>query len=213
MRQWQFYVCCINGPISHQGICDSHIHSTALTNAFRAVFFVHTRTTAVTPIKLTMQVIGVVMAVSVSNKSSQLALWKNLGENRLRITNESDSFCRHFLPPVMHPAIVSGMGMARKYSLGTDSSWINVEIEQFLLMQFKRWILNWTNGSPSPAPPIIACPLPSCTMACLKSPIGNFGPENKGNTISCLVRNHVKLLHVYKLRRGFFKGTVLCGGY
>ena len=27
------------------------------------------------------------------------------------------------------------------------------------------------------------------------------------------VRNHVKLLHVYKSRRGFFKGTVLCGGY
>ena len=28
-----------------------------------------------------------------------------------------------------------------------------------------------------------------------------------------VVRNHVKLLHVYKSRRGFSKGTVLCGGY
>ena len=28
-----------------------------------------------------------------------------------------------------------------------------------------------------------------------------------------LVRNHVKLLHVYKSRRGFSKGTVLCSGY
>ena len=27
------------------------------------------------------------------------------------------------------------------------------------------------------------------------------------------VRNHVKLLHLYKSRRGFSKGTVLCGGY
>ena len=27
-----------------------------------------------------------------------------------------------------------------------------------------------------------------------------------------LVGNHVKLLHVYKSRRGFSKGTVLCGG-
>ena len=27
------------------------------------------------------------------------------------------------------------------------------------------------------------------------------------------VRNHVKLLHVYKSRRGFSKGTLLCGGY
>ena len=28
-----------------------------------------------------------------------------------------------------------------------------------------------------------------------------------------VVRNHIKLLHVYKSRRGFSKGTVLCGGY
>ena len=27
------------------------------------------------------------------------------------------------------------------------------------------------------------------------------------------VRNHIKLLHVSKSRRGFSKGTVLCGGY
>ena len=31
--------------------------------------------------------------------------------------------------------------------------------------------------------------------------------------IELLVRNHAKLLHVYKSRRGFSKGTVLCGGY
>ena len=33
------------------------------------------------------------------------------------------------------------------------------------------------------------------------------------NTNCFFVRNHVKLLHVYKSRRGFSKGTVLCGGY
>ena len=27
------------------------------------------------------------------------------------------------------------------------------------------------------------------------------------------VRNHVKLIHVVTSRRGFSKGTVLCGGY
>ena len=30
---------------------------------------------------------------------------------------------------------------------------------------------------------------------------------------SCSVRNHVKLIHVVNSRRGFSKGTVLCGGY
>ena len=28
-----------------------------------------------------------------------------------------------------------------------------------------------------------------------------------------VVRNHVKLIHVVTSRRGFSKGTVLCGGY
>ena len=32
------------------------------------------------------------------------------------------------------------------------------------------------------------------------------------NYFGSFVRNHVKLLHVYKSRRGFSKGTVLCGG-
>ena len=33
------------------------------------------------------------------------------------------------------------------------------------------------------------------------------------NIFNASVRNHVKLLHVYKSCRGFSKGTVLCGGY
>ena len=36
---------------------------------------------------------------------------------------------------------------------------------------------------------------------------GWLGSENG------IVRNHIKLLHVYKSRRGFSKGTVLCSGY
>ena len=36
--------------------------------------------------------------------------------------------------------------------------------------------------------------------------------ENQGY-LPIIVPNHVKLLHVYKSRRGFSKGTVLCGGY
>ena len=60
--------------ISHQGICDSHICSTFLATAFRAIFFVHAWSAAVSSVKFTMQVVGVVVTVSVSNKSSQLAL-------------------------------------------------------------------------------------------------------------------------------------------
>ena len=56
------------------------------------MLFVYTSSTAVTAIKVTMQVIGVVMAVPVSNKSSQLTIWKNLGENRFRIKNKSGTF-------------------------------------------------------------------------------------------------------------------------
>ena len=146
--------------ICNQWICDSQIGSTALANTFRAILFVHTRSTTVSSIKVAMQVIGVVVTVPIPNKSSQLALWKNSGEKRFTIT-----IFLQFLPPLMHPVIVSGMGMARNKNLGTDSSWLNVEIEQFLFMHLKRWILART--IPSPPPPIIACPLPNCTMACI----------------------------------------------
>ena len=162
--------------VSDQWICDSNISSTALTSTIWAMFLVYTRSAAVATIKSTMKVICVVLAVPIAYKISQLALWKNLGENRFRITNESGAFFWHFLPPLMHPAIVSGMGMARKWYLGTDNSWLNVEIAQYRFIQFKRWILAW--GNPFPQPPIMASPLPSCTMACVWSPIGNFGPVN-----------------------------------
>ena len=33
------------------------------------------------------------------------------------------------------------------------------------------------------------------------------------NTLFTAVSNHVKLIHVVNSRRGFSKGTVLCGGY
>ena len=46
---------------------------------------VYTRSAAVTTIKSTIIVISVVMAVPIAYKKSQLALWKNLGENRFRM--------------------------------------------------------------------------------------------------------------------------------
>ena len=42
--------------------------------------------------------------------------------------------------------------------------------------------------------------------------VGNRHTETNIIT-SCLVRNHVKLMRVINSRRGFSKGTVLCGGY
>ena len=92
-------------------------------------------------------------------------------------SQKSDTSWGPFLPSLTHLVIVSGVGMARNQYLGTDSSWLIVEIEQFLFIQLKRWIFEWLLSFPNP--PIMASPLPSCTMACLKSPIGNFGPVNK----------------------------------
>ena len=40
-----------------------------------------------------------------------------------------------FLPPVMHPEILSGMGIATKYSNDIESSLSSNEMMQFLLEQ------------------------------------------------------------------------------
>ena len=42
---------------------------------------------------------------------------------------------KYFLPPVMHPEIVSGMGIATKYPFGTEISLSNNDVMQFLLEQ------------------------------------------------------------------------------
>ena len=44
-------------------------------------------------------------------------------------------FGKYFLPPVMHPEIVSGMGIATKYPFGTESSLSNDNMMQCLLEQ------------------------------------------------------------------------------
>ena len=44
-------------------------------------------------------------------------------------------FYTGLLPPVMHPEIVSGMGIAKKYILGTVSSLFSKAMMQFLLEQ------------------------------------------------------------------------------
>ena len=44
-------------------------------------------------------------------------------------------FYQYFLPPVMHPVIVSGMGIATKLDFGTENSLSNNNMMQFLLEQ------------------------------------------------------------------------------
>ena len=44
-------------------------------------------------------------------------------------------FQKSFLPPVMHPEIVSGMGIATKELFGTESSLFSNEMMQFLFEQ------------------------------------------------------------------------------
>ena len=46
-----------------------------------------------------------------------------------------DFFWKYFLPPVMHPEIVSGMGIATKYTFGTESFLLSNDMMQFLLEQ------------------------------------------------------------------------------
>ena len=41
---------------------------------------------------------------------------------------------------------------------------------------------------------------------------GNDFVNDFGNDFGNTVRNHVKLIHIVTSRRGFSKGTVLCGG-
>ena len=43
-------------------------------------------------------------------------------------------------PPEIHPDMESGMGMATKLCLGTDSSWLKIEIVQTMLAQVRKYI-------------------------------------------------------------------------
>ena len=67
-------------------------------------------------------------------------------------------------PPEIHPDMESGMGMATKLCLGTDSSWLKVEIVQIMLEQVIKYILFCTPRTDE-YPPIIACPWINGTMA------------------------------------------------
>ena len=67
-----------------------------------------------------------------------------------------------FLPPEIHPDMESGMGMATNEYLGTDSSWLKVEIVQIMLEQVRKYILFC--ATPLDLPPIIACPWINGTM-------------------------------------------------
>ena len=44
-------------------------------------------------------------------------------------------FLKYFLPPVMHPEIVSGMGIATNIPFGSESSLFSNDIMQFLFEQ------------------------------------------------------------------------------
>ena len=44
-------------------------------------------------------------------------------------------FQKKTLPPVMHPEIVSGMGIAKKCPFGAESSLSSIDIMQFLFEQ------------------------------------------------------------------------------
>ena len=68
------------------------------------------------------------------------------------------------------------MGMATSICLGTDSSWLKVEIVHIMLEQVRKYIFFCTS-SPVDWPPISACPWINGTMECLQSGTGRFGPR------------------------------------
>ena len=74
------------------------------------------------------------------------------------------------------------MGMATSICLGTDSSWLKVEIAQIILEQVRKYIFFCTPSVDMP--PITACPWINGTMECLKSGSGRFGPRNCCENIS-----------------------------
>ena len=47
-------------------------------------------------------------------------------------------FLKYFLPPVIHPEIVSGMGIATNNPFGTESSLSSNDMTQFLLEQVMK---------------------------------------------------------------------------
>ena len=74
------------------------------------------------------------------------------------------------------------MGMATSICLGTDSSWLKVEIAQIMLEQVRKYIFFCTPSVDMP--PITACPWINGTMECMQSGSGRFGPRNCCENIS-----------------------------
>ena len=74
------------------------------------------------------------------------------------------------------------MGMATSICLGTDSSWLKVEIAQIMLEQVRKYTFFCTPSVDMP--PITACPWINGTMECMQSGSGKFGPRNCCENIS-----------------------------
>ena len=105
--------------------------------AFCAGFSIDAGSTAVTPIKRTMAIVVVILAKTVPNQCPELTVYIWGVKQMFACTCKyfGGFFWKIFLPSVMHPEIVSGMGIATKSYFGTESSLSNNDMVQFLLEQ------------------------------------------------------------------------------
>ena len=89
------------------------------------------------PIKRTMAIVVIVLAKTVPNQCSELAvyIWGMKQMFCWRKLSFWHFFRKKTLPPVMHPEIVSGMGIAKKCPFGAESSLSSIDIMQFLFEQ------------------------------------------------------------------------------
>ena len=90
-----------------------------------------------------MKIVVEIMAEAITNKLTKLAVCKmnidRIDENYLSFSiKTSIENEMAFLPPEIHPDMESGMGMATNRYLGTDSSWLKVEIMQIMLEQVRK---------------------------------------------------------------------------
>ena len=90
-----------------------------------------------------MKIVVEIMAEAITNKLTKLAICNGILSflNKMvshYLQRQSLKLKWPFLPPEIHPDMESGMGMATKPYLGTDSSWLKVEIVQIKLEQVRK---------------------------------------------------------------------------
>ena len=82
-----------------------------------------------------MAIVVVILAKTVPNPCPKLAVYIWEGKQMFAYKDLLEFFWKYFLPPVMHPEIVSGIEIATNLNFGTESSLSSNDMMQLLLEQ------------------------------------------------------------------------------